>query len=145
MLRSMPLTSSQWIIDFATLTRTRLRRNVNLASVLGAAGLYAKPSKGRGHVKTRITAAHLTNFLLAQATDQASDAAEVVTNLRQMKYRGFEVPYFGDGNCGEIFDRMLEGLPGGPHNSPLAEPRYLPDVIHLSTRPYEGYIDLAER
>jgi hypothetical protein len=91
-------------------------------------------------VKTRTKASDLVNFILAQAADEPGDAVEVVTHLRRMKFGGFEAPYFGDGDCGEIFDRMLEGLPGGPHHSPLADPRNLPDVIHLSTRPYEALL-----
>jgi hypothetical protein len=106
--------------------------------VLGAAGLYVKPSKGRGARKTRVTATDLTNFLLGQSSDQTSDAAEVVTALRQMKFRGIEAPYFGDGDFGDIFDLMLEGLPGGAAHSPSAEPRYLPHEIQISTRPYEA-------
>jgi hypothetical protein len=134
----MAPTSSQWLLKFTELTGTSHVRNIDIARALRAKGLYAKPSRGRGHVKTRTKASDLVNFILAQAADEPSHAAEVVTNLRQMKFGGFEAPYFGDGDCGNIFDLMIEGLGGGPRHSPLADPRNLPNEIILSTRPYQA-------
>jgi hypothetical protein len=135
----MTPTASNWLKGYSALTRSPYDRNSYLARALRAAGLFARPSKGRGNVKTLVTAADLVNFILAQAADELGRAAEVVTNLRRMKFRGSsEGPYFGDGDCGVIFERMLEGLPGGSQHSPLVAPRYLPHEIILSTQPFQA-------
>src|ERR1700712_167918 len=123
-------TSHDWLLYFADLTQSSEITNQNVARALRRSGLYTTPSKGRGHLKTKIKPSELTNFLLAQAAAMPSEAVEVVTNLRRMKFLGSD-PYFGTGNLGEAFDRMIEGQPNG-------EPLALPHEIILSARPYRA-------
>jgi hypothetical protein len=129
-------TSHDWILAFTALTETSHVTNLNVARALRAAGMYAKPARGNGHLKTRVNAYEVGNFILAQAASQASDAAEVVTRLRELVPLGVRSPTFGKGTFGDVVDRMIGGVSA---DSEFAG-KQLPHEIHLTTNPYRAVL-----
>jgi hypothetical protein len=137
-LHGMVATSAEWLQAFTDLDGSPYVTNENVARALRAAGLFAKPSRGQGHRKTLLSATHLANFILAQAAPKASDAAEVVTNLRAMMTVGPVDSVLGDATLGEALDLMIAGFPGGSAFSSDAMPFQMPNEIHLSSQPYRA-------
>lgn len=134
----MAATSSEWLTEFSKLTGMSPVTVLNFGRALRAAGLYAKPSRGGGHRHTRVTAAHLTNFILAQAAPQASDAVEAVTQLRSMRFAyssSGERPHLGEGDFGSVIDGLIEGRANSDASPEEAAVRFVPHHINLSVQP----------
>ncbi len=132
----MASTSSEWLAAFSDHTGISPVTVVNYARALRAENLNPTPSRGGGHRKTLMTATHFSNFILAQAGLQASDAAEAVQHLRSAKFAHSsldEQPYFGAEKFGIVFDKMIEGRATPTVDD--SKSKYLPDEIHLSVQP----------
>ena len=132
----MASTSSEWLAAFSDRAEISRVTALNYARALRAENLNPTPSRGGGHRKTLMTATHFSNFILAQAGLQASDAAEAVRHLRSAKFAySFpdEPPYFGTGEFGIVFDRMIEGRTIFLLDD--SNSKYLPNEIHLSVQP----------
>lgn len=125
-------TSSEWLDEFSELTGVHPVTALNIARALRGADLYSRPSRGAGHRKTQVTADDLVNFILAQAATQASDAAEVVTQLRNMRFNNTltDRPVIQGDTLGDTLAQFISG----------AANVIGPDVIMLSTQPFSAML-----
>ena len=133
-------TAHGFVLEFANLTQMTLVTLLNLARALRARGLFTKAPAGRGYDKIVPTPHELANFILAQAAEQASEAAETIGQLRPMKFRGVEPPVFGIGTFGDIFDRMVGGGSGQASKTSEVVSIPLPNEIRLSANPYRAVL-----
>jgi hypothetical protein len=106
------VTSSEWIAEFCALTGIEPVAAVNYARSLRLGGLYAKPSRGGGHRKTSVAVHQMSNFIFAQAATQASGAVDAVRQIRAAMFAANPIgerPYLGEGDFGDVFDRLMSG------------------------------------
>lgn len=134
-------TSAEWLIAFSELTGISQVTALNFARALRSGGLYTKPSRGGGHKNTPATAKHLTNYILAQAAPQASDAVDVATSLRRMQFLSSTAkpnsPRLGRGDFGTVIDALIEAVAHG-------KAKLLPHQIRISLIPFRAEISWLE-